>query len=731
MRINSIIGILAVLFLVWSIFPAFAEDFTNVSECMDITQSGNYRLNQSIFGPQMFSGRDYCVGIFADDVVLDGNGYTLTGDSFGAGINITGNNVVVKNFGGISYYTLGIHVSNSQNFEIVNSTINQNNFHGIVVTFSTQGTIRNSRISGHDWYGVYLDNTTSTRIYNNSINGNYWGLGLYTSSSNFIYLNNFMGNSEHVSSENSSNFWNSTEVFYSYQGEIRKGYLGNYWSGYTGTDSNGDGVGDTAYQIDAENADDFPLIAQKNNCEVFEPIVITSCTEITSSGYYVLGNDISGQHKCLNISANNVVVYGNGHSIKKSDGYTGVYIKANKVTIIDLNVSDYYSGIELEDASNVTIMNCEIYNNTHGIMLRNSLNNDISNNTLRGDYYGLQLSLSSNNKIEKNLISNSKVGVELYRSNKNNILNNTFENCGLHLTDSYESKVENNKVNEKPLVYLENASGQTINYAGQIVLVNSKEITIRDLEISNATIGIQLWNSSHIWIENSTLSRNSLGGIYLDYSNYSKIVNSTISNNGYGIRIISSSNCEILRNKIQNNYGAFQMYVSNYNTIKDNIVEFNNYGFYLEDAVNNLIYNNLFNNTGNDFDDIYDSLNSWNATTLQQGTNILGGNRLGGNAWLKPDGTGFSQTCADSDRNGICDTRFVIDDNNIDYLPLKYPQPVPTPPTPPTTPTPTPTTTPRPPAGGGSSSGTGSRAIPGVPIYITGYITTKQMKKAQ
>ncbi|MEM2727295.1 MAG: hypothetical protein QXV61_03455, partial [Archaeoglobaceae archaeon] len=107
MKHKSIIEIFAVLFLVWSIFPAFAEDFTNVSECMDITQSGNYRLNQSIFGPQMFSGRDYCVGIFADDVVLDGNGYTLNGDSFGAGINITGNNVVVKNFGGISYYTLG------------------------------------------------------------------------------------------------------------------------------------------------------------------------------------------------------------------------------------------------------------------------------------------------------------------------------------------------------------------------------------------------------------------------------------------------------------------------------------------------------------------------------------------------------------------------------------------------------------------------------------------------
>jgi len=36
-------------------------------------------------------------------------------------------------------------------------------------------------------------------------------------------------------------------------------------------------------------------------------------------------------------------------------------------------------------------------------------------------------------------------------------------------------------------------------------------------------------------------------------------------------------------------------------------------------------------------------------------TNILGGSNLGGNAWLQPDGTGFSQTCSDPDGDGICD----------------------------------------------------------------------------
>ncbi|MFB6296586.1 MAG: right-handed parallel beta-helix repeat-containing protein, partial [Halobacteriales archaeon] len=36
-------------------------------------------------------------------------------------------------------------------------------------------------------------------------------------------------------------------------------------------------------------------------------------------------------------------------------------------------------------------------------------------------------------------------------------------------------------------------------------------------------------------------------------------------------------------------------------------------------------------------------------------TNVLGDSILGGNAWLQPDGTGFSQTCSDIDDDGICE----------------------------------------------------------------------------
>jgi parallel beta-helix repeat protein len=43
--------------------------------------------------------------------------------------------------------------------------------------------------------------------------------------------------------------------------------------------------------------------------------------------------------------------------------------------------------------------------------------------------------------------------------------------------------------------------------------------------------------------------------------------------------------------------------------------------------------------------------------------NPLDGAMIGGNAWLKPDGTGFSQTCSDADADGLCDSPYYL----IDY----------------------------------------------------------------
>ena len=93
----------------------------------------------------------------------------------------------------------------------------------------------------------------NTVITGNNITSNNVGLSIISdvdSSNNTIYHNNFINNQLQVSLFNSvDNIWDD-------------GYPsgGNYWSDYNGTDMNQDGIGDTPYEIDVDNIDNYPLM---------------------------------------------------------------------------------------------------------------------------------------------------------------------------------------------------------------------------------------------------------------------------------------------------------------------------------------------------------------------------------------------------------------------------------------------------------------------------------------
>jgi parallel beta-helix repeat protein len=110
--------------------------------------------------------------------------------------------------------------------------------------------------------GIYLSSTHNNEIIGNNINSNDVGIYLTTSSNNKIYLNSFNNYNNNVYSISSNNIWNSTEpITYQYKGLTFTNYTGNNWSDYTGTDSNSDGIGDTAYPIPSSSDEDrYPLM---------------------------------------------------------------------------------------------------------------------------------------------------------------------------------------------------------------------------------------------------------------------------------------------------------------------------------------------------------------------------------------------------------------------------------------------------------------------------------------
>lgn len=91
--------------------------------------------------------------------------------------------------------------------------------------------------------GVPTYNTITGNIISNN------GIGIKITGatrSNTIYGNDFKDNSQNANDPADNTLWFDTET-----------KKGNYWSDYTGTDSDGNGIGDTPYNIPGGNAQDI------------------------------------------------------------------------------------------------------------------------------------------------------------------------------------------------------------------------------------------------------------------------------------------------------------------------------------------------------------------------------------------------------------------------------------------------------------------------------------------
>ena len=176
-------------------------------------------------------------------------------------------NIVISNCDISNNEKDGIWISYSSNNTIVNSTTS-NNRDGITITYaSLNNTITN---------GIISDNNIGINIINKVANDN------------MIYNNLFLNNKLNARSQG-NNFWDN-------------GARGNYWDDYTGTDSNGDGIGDSPYIIEVlSNIDNYPLM-EPWDIEIEIPMNIEITLSLDKTEFY-LNETISG---FINITNNNI-----------------------------------------------------------------------------------------------------------------------------------------------------------------------------------------------------------------------------------------------------------------------------------------------------------------------------------------------------------------------------------------------------------------------------------------
>jgi len=127
------------------------------------------------------------------------------------------NNSKIENNNALNNYYDGIALWFWSADNIIENNSALTNFRGICLDHSTKNTIKNNKVSGND-HGIYLWKSDDNVIKNNNASNNlHDGIYLDYSSSNKIYLNNFINNTGNVASSDSTNIWNSTsKITYTY-----------------------------------------------------------------------------------------------------------------------------------------------------------------------------------------------------------------------------------------------------------------------------------------------------------------------------------------------------------------------------------------------------------------------------------------------------------------------------------------------------------------------------------
>ncbi len=147
-----------------------------------------------------------------------------------------------------------------------------------------------------------------------------------------------------------------------------------------------------------------------------------------------------------------------------------------------------------------------------------------------------------------------------------------------------------------------------------------------------------------------------------------KITKCTLKNNDYAIGA-ADGGITVRGSIIQGSeYGIFCEPMSGCNVYGSQIKD-NAWGIRMWDNTLGTIANNYLRNTNNvDLQGMPESTAC--NTPLTHARNIIGGTWCGGNYWASPMGDGYSETCLDADRNGICDQAYDLGGGYMDNFPL-------------------------------------------------------------
>jgi len=496
-----------------------------------------------------------------------------------------------------SYLYTGIYLLNSHYNSRIEGNRIYNNTRGIYLDQSANNTFSRNNVRDNK-RGLYIYGESHHNIIksNNLLDNTEYGLYVSSSSNNSVYLNNFIGNIDNAMDVSGDNFYNDSS-------------LGNYWDDYTGSDSDGDGIGDDPYDIPGGvSIDHYPLwnlyeddiywveeggtgegkiegSPAGNISYVVDNYDLTDSIVNVKAGTY----DDTNENYPLTIDYNNVTfnaVNGTDETFIIGGGSgIGFDIDSSFVSIHGFSMSNFSNAAHINGA-NVTIKNNDIYDNSaNGVYSSSSSNTKIKDNHFYDnsaeDIYLFQVddSIVQGNKIDQS----GDESIYLHQSNNITVVSNTMTNSsmgGIYVKESVENEILEN-------IILNSSYGITLYQGSHYNYVQNNRLN----DLDNR--GIDVMSSENNTIENNEI-KVSYSGVFVIDSDNNMITDNTVEDSGYqGIRIDTSDNNIVHNNVVKNTTNENGIWVkSDKSIISHNYVYNCSYGITFHSTTNSTVHNN-------------------------------------------------------------------------------------------------------------------------------------------
>jgi len=414
---------------------------------------------------------------------------------------------------------------------------------------------------------------------------------------------------------------------------------------------------------------------------------VTSCQVINTSGEYYLQNDIvTNQTMCFYFNASDVLFDCQWHTITNyvyESSFASISENITNITIQNCIIKDSYF-----NASNINFQDNYYVNET--ITLRN-IEYEFSNSSVTCDACATRINLWCINNVNlENITVKYTTQSEVQHPNIIYVgcphdevtasLNDIYLTLNSKQTLSDFTAVN---VNAKEIYANNLYANVNSTWSGSHRVTAYSLTNAQYLELTGArgdfdscyrfSNFLSIGNVTNATLQNLELygSGNDCGRMLLGYYNYQD--NITVSNvtcqNAYRCLMVSNGNSgqSIIEYVKSSGMSGYDIGISGNNTILRHSILNSTLPLSMSDydplnihPQDNLIYDNYFLNGINA--SYISHQNYWN-TTLQAGTSIIGTPYIGGNFYGDYSG-------CDSNGDGIGETPYTIDSQNIDYLPL-------------------------------------------------------------